>query len=402
MLFNYQVIDQAGKAQSGSIDAVNIDIAIQSLQRRGFTVSSVKPADGSGSFFSQHITFLERVKVKDVVLLSRQMATLFEAQVSALRIFRLLSAESKNPALRSVLTEVSDDLQGGSSISKALAKHPKVFSEFYSNMVRAGEESGKLDEVFLYLADYLERTYEVTSKAKSALIYPAFVIITFITVMILMLTMVIPNLQTILEESGQAIPIYTQVVIAVSSFFVNYGILLLVLLIVGGFFLWRFSQTEPGRLAFSQFKISIPFIGELYTKLYLSRIADNMNTMLLSAIPIVKALEITAAVVENSVYRAILEKAVEDVKAGHSLSDALDGHPEIPPIMVQMMRVGEETGNLGNILKTLARFYQREVTNAVTALVDLIEPVMIVLLGLGVGFLLASVLIPIYNVALNA
>jgi type IV pilus assembly protein PilC len=399
MLFNYKAIDQSGKQLSGGIDALNIDIAISSLQRRGLVISEINPAGKEGGFLARNISLFDHVKMRDIVLLSRQMATLFEAQVSALRIFRLLAAETESKNLKATMLEISDELQAGSQISKALSKHPKVFSDFYVNMVRAGEESGKLDQTFLFLADHLERTYEVTSKAKNALIYPAFVVFTFVAVMVLMLTMVIPNLAAILKESGQPIPVYTKFVMGLSAIFVNYGIFLLIGVIIGGFFLWRWGRTDVGKAAFARSKISFPYIGDLYTKLYLSRIADNMNTMLLSAIPIVKALEITADVVENAIYQNLLKESVEQVKAGRSISDALGTHPEIPQIMVQMMRVGEETGGLGNILKTLASFYRREVSNAVDTLVGLIEPVMIVMLGLGVGFLLASVLIPIYNIS---
>lgn len=194
MLFNYQSVDQAGTPQKGSIDAVNVDIAIASLQRRGLVITSINEADKKDGLLSMNLSFLDRVSNKDIVILSRQLATLFEAQVSALRIFRLLGSESENKVLGAKLVQIADDLQAGSQISSALEKHPKVFSEFYVSMVKAGEESGKLNETFEYLADYLDRTYELVSKAKSALIYPAFVMVTFITVMILMFTMVIPKI----------------------------------------------------------------------------------------------------------------------------------------------------------------------------------------------------------------
>lgn len=398
MLFNYQALDNQGQNLNGSIDAISIDVAINSLQRRGFVISSITPVS-SGSVFDKKLNFLNGIKSKDIVLLSRQMSTLFQAQVSALRIFRLLSAEADKPLLREKLLEVADDLQGGSSISKALSKHPEAFSDFYVNMVRAGEESGKLDETFGYLADYLERSYEIVSKARNALIYPAFVLFAFVVVMVLMMVIVIPNLSAILLESGQEMPVYTKIVIATSDFFVHYGIFLAVAFIVGFFFLIRWARTARGRFIVDRFKLTAPFFGKLYTKLYLSRIADNMNTLLMSAIPIVKTLEITAAVVENAVYQAILNDSIESIKSGSSVSEALGRHPEIPGIMVQMMRVGEETGELGDILKTLAKFYAREVNNAVDTLVSLIEPAMVILLGLGVGFLLASILIPIYNIS---
>jgi len=400
MLFNYEALDDKGVKKNGSIDAVNVDIAIASLQRRGLVLTSVKEAGASNSILSKNIALFDRVSTKEVVILSRQLSTLFEAQVSALRIFRLLGAETENKVLGAKLATIADDLQSGNAISAALAKHPKVFSEFYVSMVKAGEESGKLNDTFQYLADYLDRTYELTSKVKGALIYPAFVIMTFITVMILMFTMVIPKISAILVESGQDIPMYTKVVLGISNFLVSYGFIMLGVLIVVGFFVVRFIRTPTGRVAFDQFKLSIPYLNTLYRKLYLARMADNMNTMLSSGIPMVRALDLTASVIDNRIYHAILADAVEAVKGGKTLSDSLSANPkEIPGIMVQMMKVGEETGELGSILKTVARFYAREVTTAIDALVSLIEPLMIVSLGGGVAVLLASVLIPIYNIA---
>jgi type IV pilus assembly protein PilC len=398
MLFNYKALDAQGQQNDGSIEALNVDIAIGSIQRRGLVITDIHE-DGAAKGLSQNITWFERVSNKDVVILSRQIATLFAAQVSALRVFRLLGGETENKVLGRKIAEVADDIQGGASISKALAKHPKVFTSFYVNMVRAGEESGKLDETFLYLADYLDRNYAVTSKAKNALIYPAFVVFTFVSVMALMLTLVIPKITSIIVESGQPIPIYTRVVIAISDFLVNYGIIFVIGMIILGFFAYKNTRGETGKLAYDEAKLSIPYIGALFKKLALSRIADNMNTLLVSGIPMIKALELTADVVDSKVYEGVLRRAMEMVKGGRPLSEALSGAPEIPSIMVQMARIGEETGELGSILNTLAKFYQREVVNAVDTMVDLIEPVMIVALGLGVAFLLASVLIPIYNIS---
>jgi len=398
-IFNYNAIDQEGKKAKGEIEAINVEVAISSLQKRGFTIANIvskEDAENKGLF--KEIKIFQRVSNKDVVIMSRQIATLFEAQVSALRVFKLIASETQNPMLRDVMQEVATDLQGGSQISAALAKHPKVFSDFYVNMVHSGEESGKLDQTFLYLADYLDRTYEVTSKAKSALIYPAFVIFTFVAVMVLMMTVVIPKITAIIVDSGQEIPIYTKIVIGVSNFTVDYGLWIAIALVIIGSVAWRYVQkTEDGKRAWSEFRLGIPFVGNLYQKLYLSRIADNMNTMIISGIPMLQALEVTAGVVGDKVYNEILTEALDAVRGGSSVSKALSGYPEIPGIMTQMIKVGEETGELGKILATMAKFYRREVETAVDALVDLIEPVMIILLGLGVGILLASVLLPIYN-----
>jgi len=397
--FKYEALDQAGKPQGGTISAATRDAAINALQRKGLTITAVSGAAPQGIMASlQNITIFGGVKSRDVVLLSRQIATLFEAQVSALRIFRLLAEQAEKPALRQALTQISDDLQAGNSISKALDKHPKIFSEFYVNMVRAGEESGKLDQTFMYLADYIDRSYELSSKARNALIYPGFISATFIGVMTLMLTVVIPKIGSILVDNGGTLPVYTQVILGFSSFLVDYGIFILIALIIGGYFIFRYVQTPAGRLATGRLKITLPYIGDLFHKLYLTRIADNMHVMLSSGISAVRALEITAAVVDNDVYKQILTEAVNDVKAGSSMSQSFSHYPnEIPAILVQMLQIGEETGEMGNILERLAKFYEREVNSSVDTLISLIEPALIVALAVGVGFLLASVLLPIYN-----
>jgi len=398
MLFNYKSLNEKGEEKSGSIEAINVDIAINSLQRRGLIISEIKAEEG-GSLFERKFSFFNRISNKDVVILSRQMATMFEAQVSALRVFQLIAGQVEKRALRNVLNEVASDLQGGSPISDALYKHPNVFSDFYVNMVRSGEESGKLDQTFLFLADYLDRSYEVTSKVKNALVYPAFVVFTFFAVMILMFTMVIPKISAILVESGQEIPTYTKIVMGTSNFLVDYGLFLLVIGAVGTFFFYRHSRTKEGKISLDKTKLSIPYINNLFRKLYLSRFSDNMNTMLLSGIPMLRGLELTSKVIGNEIYKGIMERALEGVKSGSSLSDSLSKEKEMPGILIQMIKIGEETGQLGNILKTLSNFYRREVINAVDTVVGLIEPIMIVTLGLGVGILLSSVLIPIYNIS---
>lgn len=387
---------------TGTVDTVTLGSAMNAIQRRGLVIISVNPInEKKGNLFSSNFTIFERVKTKDVVLLSKQLSTLFAAQVSALKVFRLLANESDNPALRGHLKEIADALQGGASISKALSDHPKIFSNFYVNMVKAGEESGRLDQTFTYLAENLERSFNLLSKAKNAMIYPIFVIVTFVGVMIFMLVAIIPKLTASLTESGQEIPIYTKVVIAVSDVLVHYGLLALFALIIGGFFFWRWSQTPQGKVSLSKTKISIPYVGTLYRKLYLARIAGNVSTMLTASIPIVKTLEITAEIIDNQIFKNIVTEASNDVKGGLPISTSLAKHPEIPGIMVAMFKVGEETGSMGDILTTMARFYEREVIDAVDALVGLIEPALVVALGVGVGFLLASVLIPIYNVAMS-
>lgn len=400
--FSYNALDADGKERDGTIDALNMDIAIAALQRRGLIISHIEPIAkkaGQGAGLAMHISFFDRITNEDIVMLSRQMTTLFEAQVSALRAFRLLAAEARTPKLAAKLDEVATEIQSGSSISMALSHQPDVFSPFYVNMVKAGEETGKLDETFSFLASYLDRNFEITQKARNALIYPAFIIFTFITVMMLMMTIVIPNLAGMLTSVGGATPVPTLIVISISNFFRTYILLILLVLIGIGGFLYRYSFTAPGQEMLSRARLQIPAVGTIYQKIFLSRIADNLSTMLRSGIQILRALEITGDVVGDPVYSHILADAAIEVKGGLPLSEALRKYQEIPGIVVAMIKIGEETGNMGTILDTIARFYRREVDNAVDTLVGLIEPIMIVALALGVGVLLAAVLMPIYNVA---
>lgn len=397
MLFTYVAIDSVNTKREGTVDAVTTEAAIKAIEERGYTVVSIEEIEEGSSILNFEINIFSGISNKDVVILSRQIATLFEAHVSPLRVFRLLSAEMDNKNLQRVLNTVVDDLQGGATISTALESHPEVFSNFYISLVRAGEESGSLEKSFNYLADYLDRSYEISSKTRNALIYPAFVIGIFVIVMVLMLTTVVPNIANILTESGQELPIYTKIVIGISDFLVGFYPLILLLAaggIGGGVY---FKKTPIGRRYFDGLLISLPVIGVLQRKLVLTRFCDNMATMLSSGISVVQALEVTGDVVGNTAYREIIEAATEDVKAGKSLADSISEYPEIPGVLAQMVKVGEETGSLSPILGTLAVFYRREVNNAVDTMISLIEPIMIVMLGLGVGTLLASVLMPIYN-----
>src|SRR3989344_981114 len=299
MLYKYRAIDQTnGDEKSGTIDAATVDIAIAALQRRKFVIVSIVVASEI-TFWESLLAMGRKVSYREVVVLSRQISTLFHAQISALRVFQLLAQESENELLRRRLEEVAADIQGGSSLAGSLSKYPDVFSDFYVNMVRSGEESGDLSNTFLYLADYLDRSYELISKTRNALIYPAFVITVFVVVMILMLVIVIPKLSAIILETGKELPIYTKIVIGTSNFFVEFGILLIALLCVGGVFLYRFMQTTKGKEWYARFSLSLPYVGSLYKKLYLARISDNLNTMFSSGIAVVRALEISASGVGN-------------------------------------------------------------------------------------------------------
>ena len=396
MLFYYKAVSKNGDETEGSIESSSVDSAISLLQKKDLIIVDIKSAEPEKSF-KFRFPFTSGIKMKDVVILSQQLSTLIGANVPILTTFRLVASETESSALQGHLTQVVDDIQSGMNISQAMAKHPNVFSNFYVNLIKAAEESGKLPETFKFLSDYLERSYQLIQKARNALVYPIFVVIIFTLVMILMLVMVIPQLTGILLESGQDIPVFTQIIISTSNFFVDYGLILGFLLIVFVVLVWRYSKTESGHLALDRFKLSIPYVGNLYRKIYLSRITDNLNMMLESGIPVIRSMEIAAEVVGNDMYKKILIEATESVKGGGSLSQVFSFYPEFPSMMTQMARIGEETGKLDYVLKTVSRFYSQEVESTVDLLVGLIEPILIVVLGLGVAILLSGILLPIYS-----
>jgi type IV pilus assembly protein PilC len=397
MRFKYQARTPEGETRAGVVEAVNQDSAVEILQKNGLIVISVH--EENIPFWQMRIKFFDRVKMKDVVIFSRQLSTLFEAKVPVVESLKTLVSESFNITLKNAVSEVLDDISGGSNLSQAMTRHPQVFSSFYINMVKAGEESGKLHEVFNYLADYLERSYAIASKAKNAMIYPVFVFFAFIGVMIVMLVVVVPRLTSIFEESGQQVPLYTRIVMGISAFLQQWGFLLFLLLIAGGIVLWRFAQTERGKEFLDELKIRTPLFGGLFQKLYLARISDNLGTLIAAGVPILRALQISSDVVGNRVYQRIMLDAAESVKAGSTISYSLQKYKEIPPLISQMIKIGEESGRLEFILQALARFYQRDVDNALENLVGLIEPALIIFLGVGVGGLVAAILVPLYNIS---
>ena len=396
MLFKYIAYNKNGKEIKGFIDSRTKEGAIFSLQNRGYIISSIIETE-KGDFFSRKIV-LSGVSQKDIVVLTNQFATLFEAQISAIRIFRMLAGGQKNDILKKALVMIGDDISDGSSVANAMKKHPKIFSPFYINIIKAGEESGKLAQIFIYLSKYLERVYQLTSKVKGALVYPAFVVVTFLVVMYLMLTMVIPQISGMLEQTEQELPLITQVIVVFSDFLVDYGFIFIILVIIVIVFLFRYIKTESGKLAYDGLKLSIPLFKKLYQQLFTARMAGNLSMMLRAGVKMAKTMESTSKVVDNKLYEKILKEVTEDVRAGEALSRSLAKHPEFDELFIKMIEIGEESGKLTDILETLATFYEKEVMTTITKLTTLIQPVLLLTLGGGVAILLSAVLLPIYSV----
>lgn len=398
MQFNYQARTKEGEIQTGTVEAGSREAAIKTLQRHELAVIFLEPIKAA-PFYARSLKIFQRVKTKELVMFYRQLAILFEANIPLLSALRTVGEQIKNPYLGDVLFEVETDIRGGESLSSALSKHKKVFPSFYVNVIESGEVSGRLEEVLKYLADHAEREFNLKSKVKGALTYPAFILSAFVIIAALLMIYVVPQLTAVLVETGAELPMTTKILIGMSDFLRNW-IWLLIILVAGSIFgLSYFIKTNQGREIWDRFKLRIPVLGSLFRKVCIARFSENFSTLLKGGLPILKALKVSGQVVGNRVYSHLIERAAEEVKKGGSISSVFERDKRsFPPTVVQMVKVGEKAARLDYILERLAIFYQGEIDRTVDALTQLIEPFLIMALGAGVAFLVASILLPIYNI----
>lgn len=400
MQFNYTVRARDGELQTGVIEANTKQTAIEALQTRGLIILNLESEEGI-PFFARQLKLFQRVKQKELVGFARQLSILFSAQVPLLESLHALAKQTENLYFQQILFEIANDVEGGTILSKAMAKHPKVFSIFFINMVRSGEASGSLENSLQYLADYLEKQYYLMSRVRGAMIYPAFILSAFFGIGTVLMIVVVPQLTSFLTESGQELPITTKILIAVSGFLGAWWWLLGLLIFGGAGYLYYAVRTLPAaRQRWDAIKLKIPIFGKrVLQKLYLTRFAENLSTLIQGGLTILQALQVTSEVVGNSVFEKIILEAKEDVRVGNALSASLARHPEIPMLVSQMIATGEKTGSVDSILKKMAGFYSKEIDSTVDNLSQLIEPILILFIGGAVGILVASILMPIYNVA---
>lgn len=400
MEFKYLARTSAGKTQKGTITARTKRGAVAALHERGLIILEVLGKE-SQSFLGAQIKIFNRVKSKEKVAFARQLATLFSARIPLLQALSALGRQTENAYFSQIIFSVANNVEGGSLFSRALAKYPNVFSAFFINMVRSGEASGGLDRSLNYLADYLEKQYYLSSKIKGAMAYPAFILGGFLVVGVLMMILVVPQLTSFLVETGQALPLPTRMLIATSKFISGIGgvILLLVLIGAAGAAVFAVKNLPGARLIFDSAKIKAPILGKIFKGVYLARITDNLSVLIQGELPILQALQVAADVVGNAVYKKIMLEARENVRVGNTISSCFGNYPEIPPMVTQMVATGEQTGSVDEILMKLSAFYTKEVDAMVATLSQLIEPILILILGGGVAVLVASILIPIYNIA---
>lgn len=398
MKFNYQARTKQGEMQTGVVEAGSREAAIETLQRHDLVVIFLEELS-EAPIYTRSLKFLQRIKPKEITIFYRQLAILFEANVSPLDSLRILAEQTNNQMFKDLIFEVEEDVRGGETLSHAMSKRPKVFSSFYVNVVRAGEATGKLHEVLRYLADHAEREYNLTFKVRGAFTYPIAIFSLFLVVGTLMMIFVVPQLTGMLEELGTELPITTKVLIAVSDFMKSFWWLLIIIVAGGTFGLVKAIKTPKGRQVLDVLKLKIPIFKGLFQKIYLARFSENFKTLLVGGIPILKALDISSTVIGNTVYEKIIQEAKDRVRVGKTIASAFSGYPkQFTPMLTQMVAVGEKTAALEPILDKVALFYQQEVDRMVSNMTQLIEPMMILVLGGAVGFLVASILMPIYNI----
>ena len=397
MKFEYKAKNKEGEVKSGMVVASDQLRAEQLLTENGLVIITLEQKEDN--FLQKINPFGKSVSSKDIVLFSRQLATLISARVPIIQSMRILEEQIVNKYLLQVIRDLIVSIENGESLSLAMTKHPQVFGTVYVSLVKSGEASGSLDKSLVYLADQLEKDYELKSKVKSAMTYPIFVVSALVIVGMLMFKFVLPNLTAVLQEQGGTLPTVSVWLISFTRFFNQYW--WIIILVMAGTILGTkfYVATPAGRYQWDMLKIRLPIIGDIFKKIYLARFSRNLSTLVVGGIPIIKALQIISDIINNVVYKEIVLQAVNEISNGKSISEGLAGHSEFPSIVTQMVRVGEQTAQLDDILAKLAVFYEKEVDTKVATLTTLLEPLIMIVLGIGVGILVAGVLLPIYNLA---
>jgi len=399
MKFNYRVINEEGEIYTGQVEASSQEAAVAILQKQGFYITFLRMEDEEKKgFLNKKIKFFERTSKKDVVFFSHQLSVMFRSKVPLVEALRVLSAQTLNSNFKEKILKISQEVEGGNSFSKALALYPKNFSFFYVSMIRAGEVSGKLSNSLDYLAEHMEREYHLTAKAKGALVYPCLIIIVIIMVLTVMVFFVLPQLTVTLEGLGRPLPLPTKIVIGLAAIIREWGLLIIVTIIIAIVASIKFYKTEKGRRFFHNLFLKIPIIGGVLKMIYTARFAENLSTLISGGIPITKALAVTGDVIDNVVYKEVIFKTQEAVKKGEAISSVLSNYLNLfPPVFVQMVLVGERTGTLSSTLLSIVSFYQKEVDKTIDAALNLSEPVLIIFLGIVVAGIVLSVLMPLYG-----
>jgi general secretion pathway protein F len=398
-IFEYQALDGAGKAIRGIIDADSARTARAKLRGQGVYPTEIREEDVATAQRFPSFNPFGRVRAKDLALVSRQLATLMEAGIPLISSLSALIEQLGNPVLRKIITQIRERVREGSSFADALALHPQVFSNLFIGMVRAGEVSGTLVLTLGRWADFNEHQVALRQRIRAALTYPVFMFVIGLGVLFFLMTFVVPTVTKIFSDLGQALPLPTMILISVSNFMSRFWWVL-----VGGFIamaLWlrRILRSEAGALAWDRLKLKIPLAGNLHRKMAISRWSRTLGTLLSGGLPLLQALEISQGVVENRLLSQALAEARESIRGGEEMALSLKQSALFPSAVLEMVSVGEKSGELGKMLEKVALTLENEAEADLRSLVSLLEPVMILIMGVGVGFIALSVLLPILEMS---
>lgn len=391
MEFSYLAQNKAGKKIRGKIEAENNIAATTLLREQELFVVNLKP---KGQF---SLSWRKRVSLKDKIIFTEQLGVMIKSGLPLTDALASLANESENKYFAGITRQIIREVEGGAPLSKAISKHPNIFSEIYINLVKSGEKSGNLDLVFSRLTLQLQKDYELTRKIRGALSYPIFVLCALLGVMSIVLIFIIPQLQNIFTDAGVELPLITKTVIGLSLALKNYGVFILVGVIGFIFLLSRWRKTNSGRHFFDLFFLKIPVIGLLLKKSYMARFCRTFASLISSGLPVLEVIKISGSVIGNSLYEEETTKMVAKVKEGTPISKALKESSLFPMMIGQLSTVGEKSGSLGEVFDTLANFFDRDVDNITSNLSVMLEPFLIVIMGIGIGAVILSVLQPIYG-----
>ncbi|MBU2052373.1 type II secretion system F family protein [Patescibacteria group bacterium] len=393
--FEYLAVSKDRKKVRGQVEASSQTQAISILRSNGLFVVNLNKIEILPAWL-KWLNRWQRVKQRDVVHFTRQLATMIKAGLPLTTALSILKYQS-NLAMSKVIDEVLREVEGGGSFSKALSKYNNVFDQVYLSLVQSGEAAGVLDKVLLRLADNLEKQAEFRAKTKNALVYPAIITVAMIIVAIVMTVFVIPKLTTLYEEFDAELPAMTRILIGISNFMVKSWYLWLGLGTVGGYALSQWRRQPTGKMFFDKFSLKVPVFGQLKTKIILTEITRTLALLIESGVSIIEALEITARTADNILFTGSIQRAAKEVEKGIPLAVAIGQYEHFPPIVGQMLAVGEETGKVDEVMFNLSGYFETEAEQAVKGLTTAIEPIMMILLGVGVGFLVIAIILPIYN-----
>ncbi len=395
--FSYKAKNQEGESVGGVVVAPSENIAYGILRDKNLVIVSLK--EQRKTSFLKGLSFGSGVKAKDIVVFARQLSVMISSNVPIVRALRVLMRQTSNTSLKTVISDVADEVDGGAKLSQSLGKYPKIFNNFFVQMVRSAETTGRLDEILEYLADQFEKDYDLRGKAKGALIYPAFILSALVLVAALMMMFVLPQITSIFEDSDVELPITTIIFMGASDFLRGFW-WLIIIVVIGMVIGFRFVvRTKKGRKRVDIIKIRMPIVGAIFNRTYLSRFARSLSTLLASGVPLTRSLEIVADVVGNALYHDIIKSTIKEVESGNSITTIFIKNKGIPLMLSQMMSVGEQSGRLDKILEKLADFYARELENSLRNLTTLIEPIIMVVMGVAVGFLVSAIILPMYNLS---